>query len=142
MTPIRTIVLVGLLAASLLAQAPGRKRRFPPDIVSPEAFAERDALRVDPQHCRLDFENERVRVLRFMLKAGETVPMHDEKDALLVCVTECQVRLARSDGSKGDVHMEAGGTRWIFAGRRSESNVGAQPVELLFIEMKAPPGSN
>jgi hypothetical protein len=40
----------------------------PPDIIPPEVLKTHDALQVDPKHYRLDYENDRTRVLRLTLK--------------------------------------------------------------------------
>jgi hypothetical protein len=140
---IRTVLLIGLSAGAFFAQGPPDRRlqpkAFPPDIVPPELLAIRDALQVDPGHYSLDFENAQTRVLRLTLKGNEAVPMHDDQDALVVCIKECHLRLARPDGRNDDIHLEAGKTRWVFGDRRSEKNLSPQPVEMLFIEVKAKP---
>lgn len=98
----------------------------------------RDALQVDTLHYRLDFENEKMRVLRLTLKPSEIVPMHDDKDALAVCLKECHVRFTSPNGRSEDIHMEAGTSRWIYGETRSEKNLGTKPVEMLFVETKSP----
>src|SRR5579862_3912464 len=85
MEGMRTLLFL-LLAASAYGQP---RPFFPPDIVPPETLARRDPLKIDPQHYRLDLENEHVRVIRLTLKADESVPMHDDVDAVAVCVQEC-----------------------------------------------------
>jgi hypothetical protein len=110
---------------------------FPPDIVSPEVLARRDPLKLDPKHYRLDFENEHVRALRLTLNADEAVPMHDDVDALAVCIRECHLRFTRIDGRIQDVHMESGETRWLYGEAHSAKNLNTNPMEMLFIEVKA-----
>jgi hypothetical protein len=82
-----------------------------------------------------------MRVLRLTLKPGETVPVHDDKDALFVCLAaglskECSIRLTRPGGSPQDIHLQAGQSRWIYADTRSEKNLGTKPLEILVIETK------
>jgi hypothetical protein len=138
--PLQTFFLAGLFATGLSAQVRERDRlrAFPPDIVPPEVFQSRDALQVDPQHYRLEFENDKIRVLRLTLKTNEAVPMHDDVDALVVCLKECHVRFTLPNGRSEDVHMETGTTRWTFGDRRSEKNLGTKPVDMLFFETKNP----
>jgi hypothetical protein len=119
-------------------QPVGRLPVFPPDIVPPEVLQNRDALQADPQHYRLEFENDRMRVLRLTLRPNEEARMHDSIDALAVCLNECHIHLTYPNGRSEDVHLEAGVTRWIFGDRRSEKNLSTKPVELLFIETKNP----
>lgn len=125
------VVTAGLFAQVRPPQYP------PPDIIPPEVLKVRDPLQIDPLHYRLEFENEKMRVLRLTLKPSETVPMHDDKDALIVCLRECHVRFTSPNGRSEDVHMEAGTSRWIYSDTRSEKNLGTRPVELLFVETKS-----
>jgi hypothetical protein len=96
-----------------------------------------DVLQVDTLHYRLDFENEKMRVLRLTLKPSETVPLHDDKDALVVCLKEYHVRFMSPNGRSEDIHMEPGVSRWIYGETRSEKNLGTKSVEMLFIEPKS-----
>lgn len=131
-----SLLLVGFCSTAIAAQVRERLPVFPPDIIPPKVLQRRDPLRFDPRHYRLEFENERVRVLRLTLKANEMVPFHDDPDALVVCVKECHVRFTSPNGRSEDVHLEAGAARWIYGDTRSEKNLGTKPVEILFIEMK------
>jgi hypothetical protein len=113
------------------------ERLFPPDIVSPEVFARRDPLKIDSKHYHLDFENEHVRAIRLTLKADEAVPMHDNVDALAVCIQECHLRFTWPDGHIQDVHMESGETRWLYGDTHSTRNLNTNPMEMVFIEVKS-----
>jgi hypothetical protein len=128
------LVLCSLAATILLAQV--RSREFPPDIVPPEVLKGKDALAADPKHYKLEFENEHMRVLRLTLKADEAVPVHDDRDALFVCIKECHIRLTRPGGRGQDMHLQAGESRWIYGDTRSEKNLSSQPLEMLLIETK------
>jgi hypothetical protein len=127
------------LAVVLVASAFPQKD-FPPEI-APPGFTHRDVLRVDPNHYRKDLENDHTRVLRLNLKADESVPLHDANDGLFVCFRECHLRLTDPEGRIQDVHLEAGQTRWIGAGARSERNLSTRPLEILFIEWKPRPSA-
>lgn len=105
---------------------------FRPEII----LTKPDVFQLDQKHYKLEFENEKVRVLRVKLGRDESGPMHDAAAAVLVCVSECHVRFTRPDGKVQDVHMEAGQTRWIWDDNRSEKNLSTHPVEMLFIETK------
>ena len=136
----RLVLMICSLAAILLAQ--GRTRElFPPDIVPPEVVKGKDALAADPKHYKLEFENEHMRVLRLTLKADEVSPVHDDLDALFVCIAvgsekACHIRLTRPGGRSQDIHLQAGESRWVYGDTRSEKNLGTQPLEMLIIETK------
>ncbi len=123
-----------LLIMILFAQR--TRELFPPDIVPPEVVKGKDALAADPKHYRLELENYRMRVLRLTLKGDEAVPVHDDRDALFVCVKECHLRLTVPGGRSQESHLQAGESRWIYGDTRSEKNLSNQPLELLVIETK------
>ena len=107
----RLVLIICSLAATLFGQ--GRTRElFPPDIVPPEVVKGKDALAADPKHYKLEFENDRMRVLRLTLKADEAVPVHDDRDALFVCIAAgsdkaCHLRLTHP-GRPQPGHSSAG----------------------------------
>jgi hypothetical protein len=111
-----------------------------------------DALRADPKHYHLDFENDQIRVLRLTLKGDEVVlysrrcapgcGFYDAKDALLVCLKECHLGLEYPTKDKynhtriQDIDIEAGKSRWILGNLRFVRNLISEPLELLLIEPK------
>jgi hypothetical protein len=67
------LLLLGIGALPLGAQSRFREfpgRNFPPEIISQDELP-RDIVRVAAGHVRVDFENDRTRVLRLTLGAGE-----------------------------------------------------------------------
>src|SRR5579862_7277998 len=128
------ILLLTLVAAAAYGQR--LNFRMPPDIVPADFFARRDPLKVDAKHYTLDFENEHVRAIRLTLKADEAVPMHDDVDAVAVCVRECHLRFTEPGGHIQDVHMQTGESRWLYGDTHSAKNLNTQPMEMLVIEMK------
>jgi hypothetical protein len=110
-----------------------------------------DPLHVDPAHYSVESETDGMLALRLKLGPDETVPTAFIQDALIVCLSECHVRLTQpklatltvgatnptySGHETVDIHMEAGTTRLIGAGMRSIANLSTHPVEMLFIERK------
>jgi hypothetical protein len=126
-----TIVLSGCLIAQQPITIPSH-----PEVVPKEVLEGVDALRADPSHYHLEFENDEVRVLRLTLKGDESVPLHDGRDALVVCLKECHLRFTYPDKRTQDIHVERGKTRWVFGNTRTETNLSPEPLEALFIEQK------
>jgi len=140
-------LLIGVFAASLLSQqAPDRRfvqPPYPPEILPPGFLSDRDPVLIDPEHFKVDFQNEQVRVVHLSMKGTERTRMHEEPAILAVCIKECNVRLSRPDGKSQDLHMQAGDTRWVWEDTRSENNLSKEPLEMLLIQMKTrPPASN
>ena len=133
-------ILIFAFAASLLSQQTPDGGSIPlsrPEIVPPGFLADRDPVIVDPEHFRVDFQNEKVRVVHLSMKGTEQTRMHEEPAVLAVCIKECHVRLSEPDGKTQDLNMQAGDTHWIWEDRRSEKNLSKEPLEMLLIEMKA-----
>jgi hypothetical protein len=95
-----------------------------------------DITKIDAQRYHIDFENEKVRVVRTRLKPDETGAMHDDSEGMIVCPSECHLRFTRTDGKVQDVHLAAGESRWVYDDTRSEKNLSTRPVEFLYIELK------
>jgi hypothetical protein len=113
-------------------------RDFPPDIISQDELP-RDIVRVaSARQVRVDFENDRTRVLRLTLAAGEKIPSHDDRAGVLVCIAGCRVRFSMPGGDTLDVELKAGETRWMPDTRRAARNLADGPLEMLYIESKRP----
>jgi quercetin dioxygenase-like cupin family protein len=135
------LLLLAIGALPLAAQTERRMldpvRNFPPEIISQDELP-RDIVRVASHHVRVDFENDRTRVLRLTLGAGESIPLHDDRAGVLVCIAGCRLRLTTPDGKAQDVELKAGETRWMPDARRAARNLADGPVEMLYVETKRP----
>ena len=134
------LLLLAIGSLPLAAQFERREfpgRNMPPEIISPEELP-RDIVRVASTHVRVDFENGRTRVLRLTLGAGESIPLHDDRAGVLVCIAGCRIRFTMPDSKTQDVELKAGETRWLPDARRVTRNLADAPVEMLYIESKRP----
>src|ERR1035437_8268868 len=134
------LLLLAIGAMRLAAQSERREfpgRNMPPEIVSPEELP-LDIVRVASTNVRVDFENGRTRVLRLSTAAGETIPTHDDRAGVLVCIAGCRIHFSMPDGKAQIVELKAGETRWMTEARRVTRNLADAPVEMLYIETKRP----
>jgi mannose-6-phosphate isomerase-like protein (cupin superfamily) len=83
-----------------------------------------DALKADPKHYKMEFENDQVRVLRVKLGAHETTPM------IAHSVNSVAVLLTPAPTHK------AGEATWKPAGTYKDENPGDSPVEMVVVEVK------
>lgn len=95
-----------------------------------------DAVKVDPKHYKVEFENERVRVLRVNYAPGEKSVMHQHPANVAVFLTDGQVKFTTPDGKSQDATAKAGGTRWGDGDKHVPQNVGSQPLEVILVELK------
>src|ERR1035437_1525540 len=138
-----SLCLLFLAIGSLPLAAQLEQRRlyplpqFPPDIISQEELP-RDIVRVASSRVRVDFENDRTRVLRLTLGAGEMIPTHDDRAGVLSSTPGSRIRFTMPDGKSQDVELKTGETRWMPDARRVTRNLADGPVEMLYIESKRP----
>ncbi len=96
-----------------------------------------DPIAVNPQHYRLVFENDRVRVLEYSDGPGDSTGAHSHPDSVMVTLSSFARRL-RSGGREVDVELHQGQARWLDAQEHSGTNTGSTPTHCLFIELKEP----
>lgn len=106
-----------------------------------EGFPVADPIAVNPQHYRLVFENDRVRVLEYSDGPGDTTGTHSHPDSVMVTLSSFARRL-RSGDREADVELQAGQARWLDAQEHSGTNTGSTPTHCLFIELKEPRREN
>lgn len=84
-----------------------------------------DPVVVDPQHYKVEFENEFVRVLRIHMGPGEQAPVHEHLLNRVVFYLNDQT------GGKMDETKIAG------AGTHTEANESATPADRIAVELKS-----
>ena len=96
----------------------------------------RDPVKLDPKYHTVDFENDRVRVLRTVLEPHIKSPMHDHPPYVVVYVTELHTTMALSDGKLVDNVRRKGEVAWRDAMHHSTENIGAQTAMEIQVELK------
>jgi quercetin dioxygenase-like cupin family protein len=100
-----------------------------------------DAVKVDPAHYKVMFENASVRVLRIGYAPGTKSIMHQHPDAIVVALTPSKVRFAMPDGKSQDSDMPNESAMYTPAGTHTPANIGTGPVDAVLVEFKgATPG--
>ncbi|HTS38039.1 MAG TPA: cupin domain-containing protein [Candidatus Solibacter sp.] len=95
-----------------------------------------DAAKVDPSHYKVEFENDRVRILHFHYGAGEKSVMHSHPDSVAVFLTDGKVKFTMPDGKTQDATGKAGSTLFTPAQVHLPQNVGTEAVDGYVIELK------
>jgi quercetin dioxygenase-like cupin family protein len=96
----------------------------------------RDPAKLDPKYHTVDFENDRVRILRTVLEPHIKSPMHDHPPYVVVYVTELHTTMALSDGRLVDNVRRKGEVAWRDAMHHSTENIGAQTAMEIQVELK------
>ena len=95
-----------------------------------------DPVKLDPNHYKVEFENDRVRVLRVNYGPGERSVMHSHPDGIGLFLTPQHSRFAFTTGRSTENHFTAGEVKWLPGGTHLPENLGDQPLEVVLVELK------
>lgn len=95
-----------------------------------------DPVKVDPKHYKVDFENDRVRVLRIAYAPHEKSVMHGHPAGVAVFLTDQLSKFTYPDGKTENVTADSGTPRWFDANQHLPENVGDSSFEVVLVELK------
>ncbi|WP_024285451.1 cupin domain-containing protein [Cellulomonas sp. KRMCY2] len=99
-----------------------------------------DPVSSNPDHYRIVFENDRVRVLEYTDVPGDRTTPHQHPDSVMITMSSFARRLHAGSGYR-DVELSAGKAMWLPAQQHAGENVGESPTHALFVELKETPGA-
>ena len=94
-----------------------------------------DPVETNPDHYRVVFENDRVRVLEYTDRPGDRTTPHRHPDSVMHTLSGFRRRLHGADTHR-DVEMPAGLTGWLPAQQHAGENIGDTETHVLFVELK------
>ncbi len=106
-------------------------------LINGSSFAQ-DAVKADPKHYKVEFENDQVRVLRVAYGLSEKSVMHEHPNAVAVFLTDIQNKFTFPDGKSVLANSKAGTAMWTPGGKHLPENLGKKPFELILVELKSP----
>jgi quercetin dioxygenase-like cupin family protein len=98
-----------------------------------------DAVTVDPAHYHVVAENEWIRAITLTVGPHEKLKMHKHPatGAVVVYLTDQDMRQYHADGTSRESHYKAGTVRWVQPdAAHQDENLGDQPFRLVRIELK------
>lgn len=98
-----------------------------------------DPVEVDPDHYKVEFENDQVRVLRITYGPNEKSVMHNHPEGVAVYLSDLKGQFTLPDGQTIEEEGKAGEAVWTEAGQHLPQNMTDQPFELVLVELKSPP---
>lgn len=102
----------------------------------------KDPVETNPEHYRVVFENDRVRVLEYTDSPGHATSEHHHPDSVMITASGFRRRLS-SNGKTLEVELPAGVARWMPEQDHSGENIGETDTHTFFVELKeAAPGSS
>ena len=94
-----------------------------------------DPVTTNPDHYKVVFENDRVRVLEYTDRPGDRTTPHEHPDSVMHTLSAFRRRLSSGDQQR-EVDMPAGLTGWLPAQQHSGENIGDTDSHVLFVELK------
>jgi hypothetical protein len=95
-----------------------------------------NAVTAYPDHYNVEFENDRVRIIRIQYGPGEKTGMHDHGPGVVVNLSDMGVKFTLPDGTIQQDNTATGTATWSDAGSHAAENVSDRTVQALYIELK------
>jgi len=95
-----------------------------------------DAVKADPKHYKVEFENARVRVLRVHYGPKEKSVWHRHPAAVAIAVTDAHVKFNLPGGKSQETNLKAGETQSTPAGKHLPENLSDSDFEVVLVELK------
>jgi quercetin dioxygenase-like cupin family protein len=99
------------------------------------AIVTRDPAVTNPEHYKVVFENDRVRVLEYRDQPGERTTPHDHPDSVMYTLSSFRRRLVSEDVER-EVELAAGSVGWLPAQSHHGENIGETPTHVILVELK------
>ena len=94
-----------------------------------------DPCITNPDHYKVVFENDRVRVLEYKDKPGDRTTPHEHPDSVMYTRSSFKRRLYAGDEQR-EVDMKEGLVGWLPAQQHSGHNIGSTDTHVIFVELK------
>lgn len=107
-----------------------------PAAAEPAAEQVQDATVVDPVHYKVEFENERMRVVRITYGPGEASVMHHHPDHVAVMLSDGHFAFEAADGSSQEMQFAAGEHIFAPAGNHRPKNLTEATMKAVLVELK------
>jgi quercetin dioxygenase-like cupin family protein len=95
-----------------------------------------DPVNVDPKHYKVEFENDRIRVVRISYGPREKSVMHSHPESVAVFLTDAKAKFTYPDGKTEDISAKAGEVHHFDAFTHLPESLSKKPFELIQVELK------
>jgi len=104
----------------------------------PAVAQDLDAVKADAAHHKVEFENDQVRVVRYMIPPGEKTANHSHPANVNILLTDANGKVTTPDGKVGEIHGKAGAAAWRGPTTHVVENTGDKPLVGILVEPKKP----
>jgi quercetin dioxygenase-like cupin family protein len=85
---------------------------------------------------KVEFENDRMVVIRFRFGPHAKIPLHAAPDLVAVWLSDAHLKLTFPDGASKVEDHKAGDVEWEPAQRHSGENLADKPLDFISIQLK------
>ena len=96
-----------------------------------------DAVAVDPQHHKVEFENDQVRVLRITFPPGEKSVMHSHPCAVAIGLSDSSLTFHLPDGATREANLKSGQVIKAKPTVHAPENRSSSAAQVILVEMKS-----
>jgi quercetin dioxygenase-like cupin family protein len=97
-----------------------------------------DPVKVSPKVYKVEFENDKVRVVRARFAAHQTVPQHEHVlNRVVVFLTDQHSKLVSPDGKTEESQHTPGQVSWGGPAKHTEENLLDKPINVIVVEFKS-----
>ena len=93
--------------------------------------------KVEPQHYKLDFENDKVQVVSVHYGPHEKSGLHEHPGGVVVVVTAGHLRFTDERGKTQEVFAKPGEARWFAPFRHRVENLGDTSYNAVYVGIKS-----
>jgi len=97
-----------------------------------------DSPKADAAHHKVEFENEQVRVVRWVIQPGDKSAKHSNPNNVSIFLTDVNGKVTTPDGKTTEIHGKAGTAAWCGPTTHVVENIGDKPMEGILVEPKGP----
>ncbi len=94
-----------------------------------------DPAETNPQHYKVIFENDKVRVLEYADQPGDKTTPHEHPDSVMYTLSTFRRRLVSGEQQR-EVEIHSGTVGWLPAQQHHGENIGDTPTHVIFVELK------
>ncbi|HUK23910.1 MAG TPA: hypothetical protein VLV49_04970 [Terriglobales bacterium] len=94
------------------------------------------AVKADPNHYKLAFENDEVQVVYIHYGPHEISPMHEHPKGVVVYISDGHLRFTDSEGKTQEVYAKHGEARWFPPFKHRVENLDDKAFDGVYIGMK------
>jgi hypothetical protein len=95
-----------------------------------------DPAVTNPEHYKVIFENDKVRVLEYSDQPGDQTTPHEHPDSVMYTLSSFRRRLVLGEMQR-EVEIDSGTVGWLPAQTHHGENIGETPTHVLFVELKS-----